>query len=169
MSCGRCLIHAFYKHTSSTRELILLRLRVASSCVFRPLQFVTFVSLRFSLSWRVSPPYPSCCCLNRWSRQMLRETRVCVMRLSYLSQDRADLGEPVKRPARSMTKADTRKPQRSQEGCTLLDGNQTDGPSLVSSNFPKQAFRPTLTVTSQDVVQPVGAQRAWFKWLANML
>ena len=66
--------------------------------------------------------------------------RSCVMRLSYLSQDRADFGEPVKCLARVYCKADTRKPQRSQEGYTLLVGYQTHGPSLVSSNFSKQHF-----------------------------
>ena len=55
-------------------------------------------------------------------------------------------------------KADTRKPQRSQEGCTLSVG------VLVPSKLFRTAFRPTLTATSLDVVRPVRAQRAWFKW-----
>ena len=84
----------------------------------------------------------------------------CVMRLSYTSQDRAALGESVKCSARSM--ADTRKPQRSQEGYATCWGPNT-WPFTCFVKLSQAAFRPTLTATSLDVVGPVRAQRAWFK------
>ena len=65
-------------------------------------------------------------------------------------------------------KAYTRKHQRSQEGCTLLVGNQAHGPYTCFVKLFQAAFRPTLTATLLYVVRPVRAQWAWFKWLANM-
>ena len=60
------------------------------------------------------------------------------MRLSFLAQDRADLGEPVKCFSQVDGEADSRKPSGSQESCTLLIGNQTHGTSYVATNFTEQ-------------------------------
>ena len=87
--------------------------------------------------------------------------RSCVMRLPYLSQDRADLGEPVKCSARFMAKP--------TQG-SLRDLNQVARYLLGTKHMVLHLFRKTFpNSASLDVVQPVGAQRDWFKWVANML
>ena len=66
--------------------------------------------------------------------------RSCVMRLSYLALDRADLGEPVKCLARSMAKPTPGSLRESKESCTLLVGDQTFGSSFVATNVPEVHF-----------------------------
>ena len=66
--------------------------------------------------------------------------RSCVVRLSYLALDRADLGEPVKCLARSMAKPNTRKCKGSQEGCTLLLRDQALGSSFEATNVSEVHF-----------------------------
>ena len=64
--------------------------------------------------------------------------RSCVVRLSYLALDRADLGEPVFSQVDG--KANTRKSKGSQEGCRVLVGDQTHGSSFVATNVSEVHF-----------------------------
>ena len=65
--------------------------------------------------------------------------RSCVMRLSYLHQDREDLAEPVKCLARAMAKPTPGSLRDLKKVARYLLGNKHI-PSLFSSNYSKQHF-----------------------------
>ena len=78
MSCGTLLIHAFCKHTSSTREVWLLSLRIAPCCVLRPLLIFAFVSLSFSRFVVCLAIVPVLCCPTHHMLELHRLNEVCV-------------------------------------------------------------------------------------------
>ena len=85
--------------------------------------------------------------------------RSCVMRLSYLALDRADLGEPVNFLTSSMARPTPGSSKGSQEGCTLLVRDQTLGSSFVATKRFRSAIQLTLTAISLDAVRHAGALR----------
>ena len=93
--------------------------------------------------------------------QVATRYRSCVMKLSYLALDRADLGEPVKCLARSMAKPTPRKSKGSQEGCTLLVRDRTHWLFICGDKRFRSAFQLTLTAISLDAVRHAGALWEW--------
>ena len=66
--------------------------------------------------------------------------RSCVMRLSYLALDRADLGEPVKCLARSMAKPTPGSLRDLKKVARYLLGTKTHGSSIVARNVSEVHF-----------------------------